>query len=224
MFSAEHCTPPERIPLRISQAWFLWPFATLGRFVGYLEGGRVRGRWPRPRGRLSRYLVDIITGFQGGINGNTLFALVCVAMCMGPLVGIWFVVKTELIPEYSKLVTGPIDWGIVVLPLWITFYSVLIALLILAICVSVASLFVIHLLFRPTRAILYGLVTTYFNAPGAPAWVSIRENIVSLPIPPNVRTLSFEIAPSTRERLVEAAYQATIQKLDPLLLRAQPEQ
>jgi len=206
-----------------SLAWLLWPFAMLGRFVGYLEGGKVRGRWPRPHGRLNRYLVDIITGFQGGINGNVLFTVICAAICAGPVIFIYYSIKTpKLFGSMFSYFNGAesIDWSIVFLPLQMTLFLVTVALLVLAICVAVGILYVIHLLFRATRATLYGLVTTYFNAPGAPAWASKRENIVSLPIPPDVRTLTFNIAPLTRERLAEAAYQATIQKLDPLLLHA----
>src|SRR5262249_7398905 len=221
-------------PTESSVSWLtlsLWPFAMLGRFVAHLEGGGVRGRWPTPRGRSSRYLVEIITGFQGGINGNVLFWLVFIAACLGPASFIGYFLYTEL-PVYWHIVsnlaaylqsTGPFDWRIVFLPVRIILYGVVIALLILAICVSFLGLRVIHLSFRATRAILYGLITTYVNGPGAPAWASKRENIVALPIPPNVTTLGFGIDPSTRERLAEAAYQATIQKLDPLLLRARPE-
>jgi predicted acylesterase/phospholipase RssA len=219
--------------------WLLWPFAMLGRFIARLEGGKVRGRWPRPHRRLSRYLVDIVTGFQGGINGNVLFWLVCVVAILGPSLGIWFIVTSEWgkskFPNPAEILlrlvsylngTGHFDWSIGGLPLEIVmtiFYSVLIALVILAIFISCLSMFVIHSSFRATRAILYGLVTTYVNGPGAPVWVSKRENIVALPILPNVTTLSFQIDPSTRERLAEAAYQATIQRLDLILLLAKTE-
>jgi NTE family protein len=203
--------------------WPLWPFAMLGRFVARVEGGRVRGRWPRPRRRWNRYLVDIVTGFQGGINGNVLFWLVCLIAWVGPALGIWYLVKAEWIDFWEivgQVRTGNYDSNIVIDPLRMIFFLVLIALLGLAMCVSFFSLFAVHTSFHATRAILYGLVTTYVNGPGAPAWTRKKENIIALPIPPNVTTLSFEIDPSTRERLAHAAYQATIQKLDRLPLFA----
>ncbi len=203
------------LPLPPWLAWLLWPFAILARFVARLEGGRVRGRWPRPRDRLSRYLVDVVTGFQGGINGNFLFVTACLAVILGQGLAIRLLWNLQI----QKITSEPFHWwDIVLLPLPIMLLFMSIVLPILFAVISVLSLVAVHSSLLATRAILYGLVTTYVSGPGAPAWTSTRDNIVALPILPNVTTLSFQIDSATRERLVEAAYWATMQKLDTLLL------
>jgi hypothetical protein len=106
-------------------------------------------------------------------------------------------------------------------------FSLILTLLVVAVAILVvfASLlgFVVNfVLLRTSRRILYGLVTTYVAGPGAPAWAARRRNVIALPIPPDVTTLSFEMTPETRRDLIASAKQATLAKLRTLLSEQNP--
>jgi hypothetical protein len=74
-----------------------------------------------------------------------------------------------------------------------------------------------RLLLRTLRRIFYGLAATYVAGSGAPAWAAEKKNVIALPIPAGVGTLSFDMEPAQRERLVDGANAATRSKLDELL-------
>jgi hypothetical protein len=73
------------------------------------------------------------------------------------------------------------------------------------------------LLLPASRRFLYGLVTTYVAGPGAPEWIASRRNIIALPIPSEINTLTFEMIPDQRKNLIKSAYQATYSKPQALL-------
>ena len=98
----------------------------------------------------------------------------------------------------------------------------LMTLLLIVICILLVLLSMIGVLanivlLRPIRRLLYGLVTTYVAGPGAPVWIEQRDNIISLPIPSEVSTLSFEMKAEASKNLITLAYQETLRKLDQVL-------
>jgi hypothetical protein len=105
------------------------------------------------------------------------------------------------------------------------FFSVLLTLLAVAIPVLVvfASLLGVvanFLLLRASRRILYSLVTTYVAGPGAHEWeVAQKRNVIALPIPRGVTTLSFDMLPKKRRALIESARLSTRAKLEKILGR-----
>lgn len=188
----------------------LSPFYVLGRIV---EGnsGMERGRWPTPKPRVVNYLVHSVSGLLGGIYppffGIVAFVLVTV--------GAWEVT--------SGLVAGQIKAGI---PSVSDLFGriVLLALTVLIIAVAVLLPFVTllavaanYILLRASRRLVYGLVTTYVAGSGAPAWVEKKTNVVPLPIPSTVKTLSFKMGRNQRTDLIESARQATLAKLETVL-------
>jgi hypothetical protein len=74
-----------------------------------------------------------------------------------------------------------------------------------------------RLLLRASRRVLYGLASTYVAGPGAPEWATLRRNIVALPIPTSVGTLSFDLHPDLRKKVIENARAATHEKVSALI-------
>lgn len=100
---------------------------------------------------------------------------------------------------------------------------VIFALLAFAVCVfvvfagllGVTANFFLH---RASRHVLYGLVTTYVAGPGAPEWVVAKKrNIVVLPIPRDVTTLSFKMHGEQRQKVIAYAREATRAKLTEII-------
>jgi hypothetical protein len=96
---------------------------------------------------------------------------------------------------------------------------VLIAVAVAVLVVFAGSLGVVAnlVLLRASRRILYGLITTYVAGPGAAVWVRERRNIIALPVPPTVTTLSFKLQERDRRALIASARQVTLAKLTELL-------
>jgi len=90
-----------------------------------------------------------------------------------------------------------------------------------AILISFATLLGVianYVLLRAGRRILYGLATTYVAGPGAPAWaIEKKRNIVALPIPAGVTTLTFALSGKQRAATIAAAREATLAKLKVLV-------
>jgi phage shock protein PspC (stress-responsive transcriptional regulator) len=192
-------------------AYFLTPFALLGRFAALFSSLRAeRGRWPKPRSRFTRNLVDSINGALGGLRniwGMTVVLLLIIIVFI-VVVGIFI---------YSVHLVWNAPW---LYPFWLIIIPLLVISLALValICYGNFLVVLVNLLFlRATRRILYGLMTTYVAGPGAPAWVERQKNIIALPIPPAITTLSFKMPPEERQRMITAAREVTLQKLNKIL-------
>lgn len=108
-------------------------------------------------------------------------------------------------------------WSYFVRPFIVILTLLAIAVAILVVFASLLGFIANFLLLRASRRILCGLVTTYVAGPGAPEWVAKRRNVIALPIPPTVKTLTFEMTAETRLDLITSAKQATFAKLKTLL-------
>jgi predicted acylesterase/phospholipase RssA len=195
-------------------AWVLYPFSLLGRFVEW-NTSVDRGRWPTPRSPLARNLVYSINGLLGGtyplLFGAIGFALVAA--------GAWQVISFLGTDQLNALQAT--DWtnasSYVTRPLAVTLTLLAVAVAILVVFASLLGFIANFLLLRASRRILYGLVTTYVAGPGAPGWMAERRNVIALPIPPTVKTLTFGMTAETRRYLITSAKQATFAKLKTLL-------
>jgi predicted acylesterase/phospholipase RssA len=199
-------------------AWMLYPFSLLGRLVNSYSEVEP-GRWPAPRSRLARNLVHSVNGLLGGIHPGFLGLLACMVV----VVGAWKVIslvyfsldfglswlKTLELPIYKV----PAGLLMEIVPLMVFAVAVSV-LLVFASLLGVAANFI---LLRASRRILYGLVTTYVSGTGATEWATERRNIVALPIPPSVTTLSFDMPAKERQALIASARLTTLAKLNDIL-------
>lgn len=192
----------------------LYPFSFLGSFVGW-NAGVDRGPGPAPRSPVARNLVTSINGLLGGTYplffGALGFAVVAV--------GAWQVISFLGIDEFNAVQAT--DWtdasSYVVRPVAVILTLLAVAVAILVVFASLLGFMANFLLLRASRRILYGLVTTYVAGPGAPEWMAERRNVIALPIPLTVKTLTFGMTADTRRDLIEPAKQATFAKLKTLL-------
>jgi hypothetical protein len=192
--------------------WLLYPFSLLGRFAEW-NGGVERGRWPTPSSRLVRNLIDSINGMLAGIYPLVFGLIACAVVFVGARVFI------------NSLITDQISSIRSIGDLQSFLYQIIASLLrlaafavgILMVFVSVLGVVANFLLLRASRRILYGLVTTYVAGPGAPEWATLRKNIIALPIPSTVKTLSFNLEEKERKDLIEGAERATLERLEEVL-------
>lgn len=195
-------------------AWALYPFSLLGRLVDR-NAGVERGRWPSPRSALAGNLSRSVNGLLGGIHPLLLGLLACAVVA----VGAWKVISFLSADQID--VVRHADWAHP-MTYAVRAFSLSLTLLIIAVCVLVVFVTVLgvaanFVLLRSSRRILYGLVTTYVAGPGGPDWVTKRRNIIALPIPPTVNTLSFDMPPEDRQALIASARHVTFAKLAELL-------
>jgi len=191
-------------------AWVLYPFSLLGRFVEW-NSGMEHGRWPTPRSPLARRLVQSIDGLLVGTHPYLLGVLGFAVV----VVGAWGVVSFLVTDELDAIQAT--DWSDLSsyarVPFAVILTLLAVAVAILVVFASLLAFVTNFILLRASRRILYGLVTTYVAGPGAPAWVASKRNVIALPIPPTVSTLSFEMTPETRRDLIASAKQATLKQL-----------
>jgi hypothetical protein len=206
-------TPPRSLGGRLCAA-LLYPFSLLGRFANW-NGGVDPGRWPRPASKVPRYLVDSLDGLLGGIYVPLVALVPCVVVAVGSwAVGGYFVAdQLAVFPETDW--SDPMAWLGRLFGLGIAALGLSVAILVFfgALLTVAAN----RLLLRTLRRIFYGLAATYVAGSGAPAWAAEKKNVIALPIPAGVGTLSFDMEPAQRERLVDGANAATRSKLDELL-------
>ena len=191
----------------------LAPFYGLSRFANW-NSGLERGRWPQPRSRPIHYLLASIDGLLGGIHTPLFGFLTLVLVTIGAWSIASYMVNDQLSVFPATDWTEPMSYAA-------RFIGVVFTLLILAVAillpfVTLLGVVANHVLLRASRRILYGLVTTYVAGSGAPAWVGRKRNVVCLPIPRGVTTLSFEMDPALRKELIEGAERVTLRKLQEL--------
>jgi hypothetical protein len=195
-------------------AWLLWPFAFLGRAVE-LNGKVERGRWPEPQSKLVRNLVQ---GFNGLFSGTYPLLFGALAIFVVGL-GAWQIIDS-LVREQLRVWpatdwTEPMSW--VARPMATALALIAIFLVTQATFAAALGVLANRLLLRASRRLLFGLASTYVAGPGAPQWATLRPNIVPLPIPANVGTLSFDIPPDIRKKVIDNARAATQGKVSKLI-------
>ena len=123
------------------------------------------------------------------------------------------VVRSVRAPDFSDL------WSLVLVrPLVVILNLLFAAVAILIVFVTILGVSANYLLLRAARRLLFGLATTYVAGPGAPAWIKLRPNIIALPVPAGITTLSFGMMPDQRRDFIESARQATLKRLDAVLI------
>ena len=194
-------------------AWLLWPFALLGRAVE-LNGRVERGRWPEPGSKLVRNLVH---GFNGLFSGMYPLLFAALAVFVVGL-GAWQIINS-LVQEQLRVWPAtdwsePMSW--VARPAATALALIAIFLVTLATFAAALGVLANRLLLRASRRLLFGLASTYVAGPGSPEWAKKRRNVVALPIPPNVGTLSFDLDPDLRKQVIADARAATHEKVSTL--------
>lgn len=209
---------PTPLGSRIAAA-LLWPFAVLGRLVE-LNGRIETGRWPKPRQPLVRNLVTALNGLMSGVHPPLIGFMAVFAVGLGS----WTIMKA-LSAEQLR-VWPSTDWSEVsawvVRPGSTLLAMVVILVVILTTFAAALGVLANYILLRSARRMIYGLASTYVAGPGAPEWATLRPNIVGLPIPPTVGTLSFDLPPDMRRRLVHDARKMTVEKVGALIGRPAP--
>lgn len=197
------------LPPRIA-AIVTWPIGALGRLVGW-NGGMERGRWPLPPAGPARNLLYGVDGLFGGIYPIFFGLAACAVSVLGAIGLVTFFVEDQ------RGAIDATDWTNVEDVLGRVFVLALVAMLcavaVLMVFVTTIGVLLNFLLLRTFRRVGYGLMTTYAAGPGAPDWISRRHNVISLPIPPEVTTLSFEMPQEDKRRLLDDAHDETTRRL-----------
>jgi patatin-like phospholipase len=192
----------------------LYPFSLLGRFLEW-NGGVEPGRWPTPRSTVALHLVRSINGLAAGIYPWLLGILACAIV----VIGAWTVIGS-VVADQSRAFSAT-NWRdpmtYVARPLTILLTVIAVAVSILSVFASIVAVSANRLLLRVNRRLLYSLVHTYVAGPGAPEWTAAKENIIQLPIPPKITTLSFDMSPTEREELLRLAREAADARLSQIL-------
>lgn len=202
---------PPGILARIG-AWLLFPFFLFGAMINGLDE---KGRWPPPKSRLVEHLIEGINGFLGGISGVVFGVLVCVITAIGALrVSRYFVLDLLGKPLFTDLTNLHSDIFKVLFLVGVCLVAIM------ALFVTVLGVFTNFFLLRASRRVFYGLITTFAAGPGASEWVEEKENVIQLPIPAAVKTLSFEAVEKGGSRcqpLIKSAKNETVKKLEKIL-------
>jgi hypothetical protein len=85
-------------------------------------------------------------------------------------------------------------------------FLLLLPVVMLGVAVLFAVNFVLH---RATRHTLIGLARTYIEVSGVPPWVRARDNVITLPIPQGVVTLSFALSDVQIDKTISLARERT---------------
>src|SRR5688572_26165485 len=192
----------------------VYPLAVLGRIAEW-NGGMERGRWPDPQYRPLRHLLQSVNGLLAGLQPLLMGVLACIIVGVGS----WNVITWLSTGQIDALFAT--DWtNVISYPARLASIALTIVGITIAVLVFVASLIAVaanYTLLRAMRRILYGLVTTYVAGPGAAEWFVEKRNVISLPIPPEVTTLAFNMPKPVREKLIAGASDATTARLAELL-------
>jgi predicted acylesterase/phospholipase RssA len=206
---------PERTPLGSHiAAWMLAPFAFLGWLVEF--NGRVeRGRWPEPRIPVLRNLIHGLNGLLSGIYPPLFGGVAVFAVGLGS----WEIV-TKLVGDQMRLWprmnwSEPDEW---MLPIFSSLIYIVVALVVtLSTFAALLGVIANRILLRATRRVLYGVASTYVAGQGAPEWAKLSPNIVALPIPPGVGTLTFDLTADVRSKMLDAAREITRTRVGALI-------
>ena len=194
----------------------LFPFAFFGRRLQENADVR-RGRWPTPERSSARHLVEIVDGLLGGIHHWFFGAAAVFVVGVGSAAAINWVVSNQLEVLSSADWSHPLTYVFRIGIGYLAFLVVgLAALLPLIALFGVVANWV---LLSASRRMLYGLMSTFVAGSGAAHWVALKPNVVALPIPEDVTTLSFHLTLAQRERVTSMAEDSTHSRLDEILQR-----
>lgn len=215
----EWCNEPRsgwRQVLRLMNPFF-WPLAieryvlTVGSFGRVLGGGfggegrRLWARWPTPTARVPRMALQFVDGSLGLLSYLVLGLLA------------WVILALVAFQSAKEVWSVLPDRG------W---FGVVLTLVLVALgCLIVLMLFgtLWNVLTYPTlRRIGYGLGRTYVAGAGAHPWAAVADDVVPLPIPEDVTTLSFGLDAGRIRQLTADARRATEAFLDTLLEPSEP--
>jgi predicted acylesterase/phospholipase RssA len=190
-----------------------WPIR-LARWISQYNAGVPRGRWPTPRNRLARAAVDVVDGVMVAFH-PPLLRLIGMLLVF---IGAWQGVKTA-----SELFFGDlIESGFTSVPAWsgaVVGVAVLAGIVLLALAV-LAFLATNAFATVAVRTLAFGVARTYFAGPGAPPWAKRWPNVIALPIPPGLNTLTFSADEATQRSAVEGARAAVLAELPAILASA----
>jgi hypothetical protein len=209
----EEVNVPGNLASRIG-AWLLLPFYLLGKLIGK-NSGVERGRWPTPRSKWALHLVHSLDGFLGGIHPYIFGGIAFGVVTFGAWKAARWIVNEQLVTIATRDFSEPITYAALLINLLLA--GSILAVTILLPYVALLGVAANYILLRSSRRVLYGLVMTFVAGSGAPAWAVEKGNIVFLPIPPNIKTLSFKMKLTEREKLIEMAREKTLEKLAEVL-------
>lgn len=190
-----------------------WPVRLVGR-----SSGLRRGRWPPHRHPLVRAFIDGLDGTLGAIYQVAIGLVVLLGLSYGALktiawlwggvssVSSWF--ANLNLPVYLIFAGLSVLWAVAAVIVVALAYSILLVL------IGVALNWLLLLTLRRTT---YGLLGTYIAASGAPTWTAKRDDVIALPIPPDVSALDFVMDSATAGGLIERARDKTKERLRDIL-------
>jgi hypothetical protein len=173
-----------------------------------LWNGGVRGNWPLPKNPVLRSLVGWFDAVMAGTRPVGVFVVgsVAVSLCIG--VGAYSVAWHPLAERISDIVAGNVDFsGIVALVI-----GILWSLVPIYAWMTIMMVFLVGWLVHRTLQITgHGLVKTFLQGPGAPAWVGADPNdrVVRLSVPREITTLEVTKDSNKIAAALEAAREAT---------------
>jgi predicted acylesterase/phospholipase RssA len=200
------------------------PFVIVG---GWLSLGRDpvwRGRWPRllgPGGQMFGVVDDALSSLHGGLIA--LGAGIALAVGAWLSVGLLFGLIVGFLDDI-RIDMGFRDVSAVLGSVLIVVGLSVVAILVIAITVLTGVLlFVNYVLLGAVRQTGYGVLRTYIAGPGAPIWTGADklDNVIRLPIPRDLSTLSFDRTKPKVEaavtKAVQDAHDVTVTRLVEIL-------
>jgi predicted acylesterase/phospholipase RssA len=191
----------------------------LARWIVDRNTGLPRGRWPIPQHPAARSLLGIVDGSMAAFRPLG-FRLLAALLVIG---GTWQAMRIAVLWPTGDLV----DSGFRSLPAWGgTVLGIVVAagLFLMAMAVLLFLAVGPHVVVA-VRTMAYGVARTYFAGPGAPPWASRKANVIALPIPSELGTLTFNEGASARdkqirdarERAIRDAYNAVTESLPKIM-------
>jgi NTE family protein len=196
-----------RTPFRLL-LWPIWKVLLDWMPALLLWNGGVRGNWPLPKNPVLRSLVGWFDAVMASTRpvGVFVFGSVAVSLCIG--VGAYSVAWHPLAERISDIVAGNVDFsgivGLVIGILW--------SLVPIYAWMTIMMVFLVGWLVHRTLQITgHGLVKTFLQGPGAPAWVGADPNdrVVRLSVPREITTLEVTKDSNKIAAALEAAREAT---------------
>lgn len=187
-----------------------WPIR-LAQWISQHTAGLPRGRWPTPRNRLARAAANVVDGVMVAFHP---WYLRLIGMLL-VFIGTWQAVKAASGVFFVDL----IESGFTSVPAWsgAVFGVAVLASIVLLASAVLAFLATTAFVTVAVRTLAFGVARTYFAGPGAPPWAKRWPNVIALPIPPGLSTLTFSADKDTQVTAVEGARAAVLAELPAIL-------
>lgn len=203
----------------------LWLLLRLGAWLS-LGGHRSwKGRWPDPPG-LAGLFLRMVDDALGALHTGWFAGIAALALVGGSTASIYWLVTSFLLLRADEirldLVFGdPVSAAREVI-------QVVLVTIVLGLIVTVTLLVLVvlaanYLLLGPIRHVFAGVLRTYAAGPGAPTWAGVAhgDHVLRLPIPPDLKTLSFDrtvpVVAAAIEKAIADAREATLAGLASVL-------